>query len=192
MYLCIMQSILFVQMCMLTLKVYCIRYSFHKYWIVKILIWFSCSRVRCQEEMMKMSSTLVETVSINYEDFNESFLTCGTCLCKWTSIFQFSLLATFSILNIHNLLSYLVALFHKSKRININCLSYRLVPFCFYYFFIFSSYFPYFVCNFVGFSVALDFHFLRFFHILAAMGFLLDLFYQISISKEQLPPCSVN
>ena len=114
---------------------------------------------------MKMSSTLVETVSINYEDFNESFLTCGTCLCKWTSIFQFSLLATFSILNIHNLLSYLVALFHKSKRININCLSYRLVPFCFYYFFIFVSYFPYFVCNFVSFSVALDFHFLRFFHI---------------------------
>ena len=27
-------------------------------------------------------STLVETVSINYEDFNESFLTCSTCLCK--------------------------------------------------------------------------------------------------------------
>jgi len=39
--------------------------------------------VRCQEEMMKMSSTLVETVSINYEDFNESFLTCGTCLCMY-------------------------------------------------------------------------------------------------------------
>ncbi|KAG8242219.1 hypothetical protein J6590_070558 [Homalodisca vitripennis] len=32
--------------------------------------------------MVSMSSTLVETVSINYEDFNESFLTCGTCLCK--------------------------------------------------------------------------------------------------------------
>lgn len=32
---------------------------------------------------MKMSSTLVETVSINYEDFNESFLTCGTCLCMY-------------------------------------------------------------------------------------------------------------
>ncbi|KAK8389905.1 hypothetical protein O3P69_012833 [Scylla paramamosain] len=30
-----------------------------------------------------MSSTLVETVSINYEDFNESFLTCGTCLCSF-------------------------------------------------------------------------------------------------------------
>ena len=26
------------------------------------------------------SSTLVETVSINYEDFTEGFLTCGTCL----------------------------------------------------------------------------------------------------------------
>jgi len=33
--------------------------------------------------MMKMTSTLVETVSINYEDFNESFLTCGTCLCMY-------------------------------------------------------------------------------------------------------------
>lgn len=31
--------------------------------------------------MFSMNSTLVETVSINYEDFNESFLTCGTCLC---------------------------------------------------------------------------------------------------------------
>lgn len=30
-----------------------------------------------------MSSTLVETVSINYEDFNDSFLTCGTCLCMF-------------------------------------------------------------------------------------------------------------
>lgn len=26
------------------------------------------------------TSTLVETVSINYEDFTEGFLTCGTCL----------------------------------------------------------------------------------------------------------------
>jgi len=33
--------------------------------------------------MMSMSSTLVETVSIDYEDFNESFLTCGTCLCMY-------------------------------------------------------------------------------------------------------------
>ncbi|CAH2232804.1 jg16587 [Pararge aegeria aegeria] len=33
--------------------------------------------------MASMSSTLVETVSINYEDFNESFLTCGTCLCTY-------------------------------------------------------------------------------------------------------------
>lgn len=32
-----------------------------------------------------MSSTLVETVSINYEDFNDSFLTCGTCLCIYDS-----------------------------------------------------------------------------------------------------------
>jgi len=32
-----------------------------------------------------MSSTLVETVSINYEDFNESFLTCSTCLCMYNS-----------------------------------------------------------------------------------------------------------
>ena len=27
--------------------------------------------------------TLVETVSLNYEDFSESFLTCGTCLCPF-------------------------------------------------------------------------------------------------------------
>ncbi|XP_045475674.1 tripartite motif-containing protein 2-like isoform X2 [Harmonia axyridis] len=33
--------------------------------------------------MTGMNSTLVETVSINYEDFNESFLTCGTCLCVY-------------------------------------------------------------------------------------------------------------
>lgn len=33
--------------------------------------------------MVSMSSMLVETVSINYEDFNESFLTCGTCLCVY-------------------------------------------------------------------------------------------------------------
>ena len=32
---------------------------------------------------MNLSSTLVETVSIDYEDFNESFLTCGTCLCTF-------------------------------------------------------------------------------------------------------------
>lgn len=32
---------------------------------------------------MTASSTLVETVSINFEDFNESFLTCGTCLCMY-------------------------------------------------------------------------------------------------------------
>lgn len=32
---------------------------------------------------MSITSTLVETVSIDYEDFNESFLTCGTCLCMF-------------------------------------------------------------------------------------------------------------
>lgn len=35
------------------------------------------------EQVVRMTSTLVETVSINYEDFNESFLTCGTCLCTY-------------------------------------------------------------------------------------------------------------
>ncbi|KAL1491893.1 hypothetical protein ABEB36_012415 [Hypothenemus hampei] len=38
-------------------------------------------QTRLGERMVSMNSTLVETVSINYEDFNESFLTCGTCLC---------------------------------------------------------------------------------------------------------------
>lgn len=33
--------------------------------------------------MMNSSSTLVATVSINYEDFTEGFLTCGTCLCAY-------------------------------------------------------------------------------------------------------------
>ena len=33
-----------------------------------------------------MSSTLVETVSINYDDFNDSFLTCGTCLCNYDNV----------------------------------------------------------------------------------------------------------
>ena len=28
-------------------------------------------------------STLVETISFNCEDFNESFLTCATCLCRF-------------------------------------------------------------------------------------------------------------
>ena len=40
-------------------------------------------RAEYRKAMMSMSSTLVETVSIDYEDFNESFLTCGTCLCKY-------------------------------------------------------------------------------------------------------------
>lgn len=41
-----------------------------------------------------MSSTLVETVSINYEDFNESFLTCGTCLCEY-SVVDFRFMTVF-------------------------------------------------------------------------------------------------
>ena len=32
---------------------------------------------------MITSSTLVETVSIDYEDFTEGFLTCSTCLCPY-------------------------------------------------------------------------------------------------------------
>lgn len=28
------------------------------------------------------STQLVETVSIDYDDFNDNFLTCATCLCK--------------------------------------------------------------------------------------------------------------
>ncbi|XP_063972988.1 tripartite motif-containing protein 2-like isoform X1 [Diachasmimorpha longicaudata] len=40
-------------------------------------------QTRLGERMVSMTSMLVETVSINYEDFNESFLTCGTCLCVY-------------------------------------------------------------------------------------------------------------
>jgi len=36
-----------------------------------------------KEYRHSVRSTLVETVSINYEDFNESFLTCSTCLCMF-------------------------------------------------------------------------------------------------------------
>ncbi|XP_008198605.2 tripartite motif-containing protein 2 isoform X3 [Tribolium castaneum] len=46
-------------------------------------------RTRLGERMVSMNSTLVETVSINYEDFNESFLTCGTCLYGlWTGMYD--------------------------------------------------------------------------------------------------------
>ncbi|XP_065155835.1 tripartite motif-containing protein 2-like isoform X4 [Atheta coriaria] len=44
---------------------------------------------RVGERVVSMNSTLVETVSINYEDFNESFLTCGTCLYGlWTDTYD--------------------------------------------------------------------------------------------------------
>ncbi|KRY92011.1 Tripartite motif-containing protein 2, partial [Trichinella pseudospiralis] len=36
-------------------------------------------------DTMPASSTVVETVSINFEDFSESFLTCATCLCSFDS-----------------------------------------------------------------------------------------------------------
>ncbi|XP_018565603.1 tripartite motif-containing protein 2 isoform X2 [Anoplophora glabripennis] len=51
---------------------------------------FCCSRLtRLGERMVSMNSTLVETVSINYEDFNESFLTCGTCLYGiWSGMYD--------------------------------------------------------------------------------------------------------
>ena len=61
--------------------------DFWEQWISNCVSFSSCLFYICRSEyrqaMMKnMSSTLVETVSIDYEDFNESFLTCGTCLCK--------------------------------------------------------------------------------------------------------------
>ena len=46
-------------------------------------MYFFNFRAEYRKAMMNMSSNLVETVSIDYEDFNESFLTCGTCLCKY-------------------------------------------------------------------------------------------------------------
>ncbi|CAH0554867.1 unnamed protein product [Brassicogethes aeneus] len=46
-------------------------------------------QTRLGERMVSMNSTLVETVSINYEDFNESFLTCGTCLYSvWSGMYD--------------------------------------------------------------------------------------------------------
>ena len=44
--------------------------------------------IEFQVSTMNLSSTLVETVSIDYEDFNESFLTCGTCLNTFDSSLQ--------------------------------------------------------------------------------------------------------
>jgi tripartite motif-containing protein 2/3 len=35
---------------------------------------------------MSSSSTLIETVNINLEDFSESFLTCATCLCPYDQV----------------------------------------------------------------------------------------------------------
>ncbi|XP_066253109.1 tripartite motif-containing protein 3-like isoform X2 [Euwallacea similis] len=51
---------------------------------------FCCPALtRLGERMVSMNSTLVETVSINYEDFNESFLTCGTCLYSvWSGMYD--------------------------------------------------------------------------------------------------------
>nr|XP_046911252.1 tripartite motif-containing protein 2-like isoform X2 [Dermatophagoides farinae]XP_046911253.1 tripartite motif-containing protein 2-like isoform X2 [Dermatophagoides farinae]XP_046911254.1 tripartite motif-containing protein 2-like isoform X2 [Dermatophagoides farinae] len=46
------------------------------------LKFFDTFRYALESELSKLmtTSTLVETVSINYEDFTEGFLTCGTCL----------------------------------------------------------------------------------------------------------------
>lgn len=51
--------------------------------MIKLFVFLFFNRTRLGERMVSMSSMLVETVSINYEDFNESFLTCGTCLCVY-------------------------------------------------------------------------------------------------------------
>ena len=40
---------------------------------------------RSSDGRMSSLSTLVETVSINYEDFSDSFLTCSTCLYTYDS-----------------------------------------------------------------------------------------------------------
>ena len=44
---------------------------------------FDLINVRTEGDRRSVASTLVETVSINYEDFSESFLTCSTCLCAY-------------------------------------------------------------------------------------------------------------
>ncbi|KRY15176.1 Tripartite motif-containing protein 2, partial [Trichinella patagoniensis] len=43
------------------------------------------SQQQLGSDTMPTSSTVVETVSINFEDFSESFLTCATCLCSFDS-----------------------------------------------------------------------------------------------------------
>ena len=44
------------------------------------------------DNIMNINSTLVETVSINLEDFNESFLTCPTCLSELLESMMFEYL----------------------------------------------------------------------------------------------------
>lgn len=46
------------------------------------LLFLSTCRSQLGRKMLT-SSTLVETVNINYEDFTEGFLTCSTCLCTY-------------------------------------------------------------------------------------------------------------
>jgi len=61
-----------------------IIYIYIYIYFTEVITFFLIScRTRLGERMVSMSSMLVETVSINYEDFNESFLTCGTCLCVY-------------------------------------------------------------------------------------------------------------
>lgn len=62
-----------------------------------------------------MSSMLVETVSINYEDFNESFLTCGTCLCVYDGSEHTPKLLPCSH-TVSSLRFYIIGVYYKNKR----------------------------------------------------------------------------
>jgi len=58
---------------------FCLLLNSFFFFLLFNFILFVSYRLRLGRKMMT-SSTLVETVSINYEDFTEGFLTCSTCL----------------------------------------------------------------------------------------------------------------
>lgn len=60
-------------------------------------------------DVNSMSSTLVETVSINYDDFSDSFLTCGTCLSMFDSVEHNPKLLTCSHTICHSCLERMIA-----------------------------------------------------------------------------------
>lgn len=85
--------------------------------------------------MVSINPTLVETVSINYEDFSESFLTCGTCLCMYLSTFIVSaylhfprvscstFIVRFILIGVYNGVDHIPKLLPCSHTVCLDCLN---------------------------------------------------------------------